>query len=579
MTAKKNRAAPDRYDKASVRALLAVLAAGTLSGLWGIGWGLPGPRRLRAFPESVAADPATAQKLADGWARLYAGIRRSHDERQKEEPVTYLQGFLDIPPGWTWPPDPLVNSLRSFLLQSVSPDEKKSFIILSQMRPWKLDFKPLYIQYGGAFIYPLGAYLKALSWTGAVTLVPDMRHYLAHPEDMGRLYLAGRILILLVHLGTLALLFDLGRRLSGWPTGLAAALVFALCPLAVLATHIIKPHSYAAFFALLAIRWMLLAEPGRRREYVLCGAAAGLAAGANLTLAPLLGLPVLAALLGPRKDAAAARSAAWGVGAGLIVCLGLNPYLLFSYKDFAWETQVYAPPVFSAGLGRFRAMAATTAGGLGPLLAALAFAGALSAPFRKGRRALALVFWGPTALLWLRFSVFAEDPGSLRLYYSFAALACLLGVDLLASAPRAVRLAALAFVLVDTAPRGAVYLENMRLDSGPRSTRAQAADWIEASVPAGSTIGLVRFPDPFSTPPFRYDRYRLALFQSPEAIPPGRAPQYIVVNDPGRALVDNWAKKDYDEVAQFVPLRAGWAAVTDRTSFVNGGMFVYRRKS
>ncbi len=562
----------------AARALLAVLALGAISGLWGIGWGLPGPHRLRAFPESVAADPAMPQKLADGWARLYEGVRLSHDQRRSEEPVTYLRGFLEIPPGWTWPPDPLVNSLRSALLQTISPDEKKSFIIMSQMRPWKLDFKPLYIQYGGSFIYPLGAYLKTLSLTGAVTVVPDLRHYLAHPEDMGRLYLAGRILLALLHLGTLALIFDLGRRLSGWETGLAAALAFALCPVTVLCTHVLKPHAYAAFFALLSVRWMLLAGTGRRREFLLCGAAAGLAAGANLTLAPLLGLPLLAFLRGPRKIGAG-LSAAWGIVTGLVFCLGMNPYLLFSYKDFAWETQVYAPPVFSAGLDRLQVMATTTAGAMGPLLAALALAGVMAAPFRQGRRALAAIFWGLGFLLWLRFSGFASDTGALRLYYPLVALGCLLGADLLVRAPSALRLAVLAAVLCDTGLRGAVYLENMRLDSGPRSARARAADWINANIPAGAAVGLVRFPEPSSVPPFRYDRYRLVLFSSPEVLPPGRAPRYIVVDDAGKALVDNWAKKDYDVVARFVPRQAGWARMTDTASFVNSGMFIYRRKT
>jgi glycosyltransferase involved in cell wall biosynthesis len=565
-----------RGGLASTWALAGVLGLGLLTGLWGLGWGLPGPHRYRSFPEALAGDAGTAQRLAESWNALYEGIRRAHENKDKEEPVTYLKGYREVAPGWTWPPDPLVNSLRSSLLQTIHPDEKKSFIILSQMRPWRLEFKPLYVQYGGAFIYPLGAFLKAASWAGAVVLVPDIRHYLAAPGDMARLYLCGRVFLLLFHLGSLVLLFDLGRRLSGWGAGLAGAGAFALAPVVVINTHVLKPHSYAAFFALLAAR-LLLSERSCRRRLLLCGAAAGAAAGANLSLAPLLGLPLLA-VLDPAKRSSW-KNAVLGCAAAVLVCLGLNPYLLFSYKDFAWETQVYAPAVFSAGLQRLPAMAATAAGGLGPILALLVLAAASAAVLRPGRRLLAVIFWGVSAALWLRFSGFAGDSGSLRLYYFPVALGCLLAADLLAAAPRALRLALLSAILADTGLRGAVYLENMRLDSTPLSARVRAADWIEANIPAGETVGLVRFPEPSHTPPFRYDRYRLVLFSSPDALPAGKEPRFIVVDEEGRSLIDIWAKNDYDSVAQFVPLRALWARLTDEASFVNGGMFVYRRRT
>ena len=154
--------------QAEKAALSCVLALGFLTGLWGIRWGLPGAARLRAFPEKLYPSAEIAQKLTEHWAKLYKDIRQSHQEMRKEEPVTYVKGREAVAPGWDFPPEPLINSYRSLLTQSANPDEKKSFIILSQMRPWKLEFKPLYAHYGGAFIYPLGLCLKMSSWIGTV---------------------------------------------------------------------------------------------------------------------------------------------------------------------------------------------------------------------------------------------------------------------------------------------------------------------------------------------------------------------------------------------------------------------------
>lgn len=550
-------------------ALALVLAVGLLTGLCGIDWGLPGDARLRMLPQGRPT-AAQARAMTDSWKRLYQEIGASHKEMKSEEPVTYLKGTLDLAPGWQSPPDALVNSYRSFMVQSVNPDEKKSFIILSQMRPWKLEFKPLYVQYGGAFIYPLGAFLKGLSLFNVVELVPDLAHYLQFPEDMGRLYLAGRVFLLIFHLGTLWLLFDLGSRLSNWQAGFAAALLFALCPAVVINSHILKPHPYAAFWALAGLRFMLLGRP------ILCGVAVGLAAGANLSLIPFLGLPALGGWR--QRDLG---TAAKGTFFALAVCLALNPFLLLSPKDFAWETQVYAPTTLSLKLSGLTSLLQTAGQGMGWLPLALAFAAFFAAIVRPGwRRAVALVMAVVFIVLWSRFAAFSADAGALRLYYPLVALACLLAGDLIGAPrwPTAARLAVLALLLGDSGLRSAAVLRNLHLAAGPRSNQAQAADWIEAHVPPGSELGLVRFPEPSHVPPLRFDRYRLRLFARPEAVAAGREPEYLVVDDQGRALIDNWAQNKYDALVGFSPPGVLWARLNDGSAFINGGVFVYRRK-
>ncbi|MFA6003304.1 MAG: hypothetical protein WC881_04475 [Elusimicrobiota bacterium] len=547
-------------------------------GLWGIGWGLPGPDRLRALPEGALSEDA-ARRLAESWQRLYTEVRRAHEEMLPAEPVTYARGLEVTAPGWTFPPDNLVGSVRSLLLQSENPDEKKAFIILSQMRPGKLEFRPLYVQYGGAFIYPLGLFLKAASLVGAAVLTPGAAHYLSHPGDMGRLYLLARLFILIFQVGSALVLFDMGRRLSGLRTGLAAAVLFVLSPMVLAHSHVVKPHPYAAFWALAALRWMLLAqESGRPRHYVWAGGAAGVAVGANLALSILMFCPILAWAARCAGGATGGRQWRWaGVGTALAaaVVLGTNPYLAVSPQAFAWELQVYAPMRWDVAPERMWAMVLSSFSSLGVGATLLGLGALFRASWRPGaRRILAAVCILGGLVLWGRFSTFAEDPGSLRLFYPFIAVALLLGADWLVSLRPVWGLGLGLLVALETAAGAGVTLENLRRSAGPDSAGRRAAAWIETHVPAGASVGLTRRPEPAHTPAFRYDRYRLMICDRVADLkePPG----WIVVEGAARPYMDSLLQKSYHLAAAFPRYEfAGIRLTSD--PFINGAFYIYER--
>jgi hypothetical protein len=555
-------------------ALPAVLAFGLLTGLIGVRWGLPGPQRLRAFAPSMAPTPETARRLADRWAQLYSALRRSHEGMSAEEPVTYVRGVETIPAGWTQAPDSLLNSHRALLLQSENPDEKKSFIILSQMRPWKLDFQPLYVVYPGAYIYPLGAFLKALSWTGFLRLIPDMSHYLQNPGDMGRLYLGGRLFILLFQLGSLWVLFDVGRRLGGPRAGVLAALFFALCPLAVTNSHILKPHPYAAFWALLALRaGVLTDQSGRRADYLKAGLLGGLAMGSNFTLAFFAGMPAWAWLGRRRLSERVSAALACALGAAVFVLT--NPYFVFARARYAWELSYARSPLALRLPELGTVMSRLASNGMGPALFALAAAGLLAAltERRRERRFLAWAFLPACAAVYGLLSARAGFLTFQHYYYPLVAWACLLAALWVSELERLPRALLVAAVLLTSGFKSGVYLANMALGSGPESTRMRCAHWIEANVPQGATVGLPRYPEPSSTPYFRYDRYALVIFQDPKLLK--FLPEYVVTDESARASIE--ALGGYERAATFAPVLARWA--TDEGFFANAPMYVYRRRS
>jgi hypothetical protein len=310
-------------------------------------------------------------------------------------------------------------------------------------------------------------------------------------------------------------------------------------------------------------------------DALLCGLGAGLAAGGNLALGYALGLPVLARLI--------RREGSWlpvlaGAAAGLGAVVATNPYLAFSPRDFAWELTVFSPARFGLPATALRAFAARAVPeGLGALLAVLAAGGVLRGLFVDARRRLlsALVLAGVLLVL-LRFPQFAASTGALRLHYAAAALAVLLAVDLLAALPRPLAAVLFVLALADTGLRGGMYLANLRREAGAGSTREAAADWVDANVPAGASVGLLLAPEPSRTPPMRWDRLHLVMFDSPSALAE-KLPEWIVALRESWNGLDESFRERYDEARVFAPARLPWAAPTDDAFFANAGMVVMRR--
>ncbi|MHB2025237.1 MAG: ArnT family glycosyltransferase [Elusimicrobiota bacterium] len=572
--------------KSTGRAFVLILSAAC--GLWGIRWGLPGSERLKAFPRAVSASPQFSEYLAKSWQRLYRKIHQSHQDMASEEPITYVRGVVSIPPGWILPPPALINSCRSFLLQSENPDEKKSFIILSQMRPWRLDFEPLYAVYGGAFTYPLGAFLAASSALKAIVLVPGVAHYLEHPTDMASLYIGGRVFILLFQILSVWIIYDLACSLSGWETGLTACLFFIFCPAVIVQSHILKPHPYAAFWCLAVLsRAVSIFEQGRRRDYWLCGLALGMAVGSEFSLACFGVIPILAWAMRPRKEKHGKPHSEtfWmlqAVALSIALCVAINPYLLLAYRDFAWEMTVYMGHGSSTLLASIEALARAGTSELGIVLSLMmpcALIAAMLVKNQKIRLAAAASFcvficlW--VGLTW--FWGFSSSTFVLRYYYALIGPLCIIAADFACGLPRAAKVILIAAAIFEGGIKSLVYLENMGLDSTNLSTRSVAADWINRNIPAGSSVGLSRYPEPAHTPPFQYSRYRLVVFDKPSSLSRAQYPDYIVLDVEAEEGLRSWMMSRYARIKAFLPWTILGFHADDASFYANTAMYVYKR--
>lgn len=98
--------------------------------------------------------------------------------------------------------------------------------------------------------------------------------------------------------GTIIVVFFIGRRLhNGW-VGLLAAALYAFAPLAIQKAHFGTVNAITGFFVALAL-WAAVAvqDKGRYFHFALFGAALGAALGGRINVIPLAGVVVLAAMV------------------------------------------------------------------------------------------------------------------------------------------------------------------------------------------------------------------------------------------------------------------------------------------
>src|SRR5439155_2065939 len=116
--------------------------------------------------------------------------------------------------------------VRRYRLFSYQPDEMITFSALRNMRPAQLDLDPRLYQYGGFWIYPVGAMVKAASILHLVQ-VGDFEFYLDHPEAFGRIYVVARAWCVMWGLVGVWCVFWLAQRITASTNAaVIAAVVF-----------------------------------------------------------------------------------------------------------------------------------------------------------------------------------------------------------------------------------------------------------------------------------------------------------------------------------------------------------------
>ncbi|MBK9127524.1 MAG: glycosyltransferase family 39 protein [Phycisphaerales bacterium] len=480
--------------------------------------------------------------------------------------------------------------LRRYRLYSRQPDEMITFQALQRMNPRAGDLDPRLYQYGGAYIYGVGAALGAAKVLGAIELTADATFYLEHPDAFGRFYVVARSLSLLMGAVALAGVYELGRRTAGRAGGWAGLVAAATMPVLISGVLEAKPHVPSAAMLVWATVFALdYHARGRGRDALKLGLASGLAAGLVLTgvAAALYGLALLIAAPAARRGQTARHVILAGAVAALVYA-ATNPFLVYNvlFARDALASNVnnslamYAEQVRRAGEGAVR-VAQLAAEGAGPLVL-LGGLGGLVVLLRRWPRETLVAAAAGVGLTVLAAFLAAGKPAE---FTRFLVLPCLLAASaaagLVTAVPRrgawrpvAVACGGLVLLL---GSRCWVYLGAFATDRGlEHEPRHLAGCFLAEHRVPDESIGVMQEPAPYAVPPLDFARARVVLLPkaAPRVVERDALPTWLVLTADGAdALSGAWWLMHYELVRRWPESDADASPIT----WASKPTFVFRR--
>jgi YYY domain-containing protein len=395
--------------------------------------------------------------------------------------------------------------------------------------------------------FPLGSIL--------IYILVMLRSILELFLDIGDLDMryAGRLLSALADVGTVYMVYWLGKRMFSRNAGLLAAVLTALAVVHVQSSHFYRPETFSVFLTLVCFWAMLrMVEYRRLRDSLLLGALVGLAMAPKVSVLPL----VLPLALAYSYSALKSTEGRWSgmtpeiVGrvlfhAGLAglsavaVFFLLAPYALLDFAAFIGELAAQANMARHAGLWPFTIqyvntpaywyqIQQTTVWGLGIPLGLVAwfsipFTAVMALKERATRYAdLLLLAWVVPQIIFLE----SFEVRFLRYYFPLMPFMILMGARLLfwlVDCSRSASLSripagrriirelpkfAVALVVVSTAFYSMAF-QNVYAREHPA---VAASKWIQQNLPAGSRIVSDNHWDEFIPDLYHYDLWQFPAY-------------------------------------------------------------------
>ncbi|MCS6777129.1 MAG: glycosyltransferase family 39 protein [Chloroherpetonaceae bacterium] len=413
-------------------------------------------------------------------------------------------------------------------LATYHPDERINLNTALNADFLRGDFDIEFYNYGTLYFYLVhcahifGSGWKLIPTTPAppahTSLSPVQELQRLAPENAG-LFLAGRIVTALLGTATVAAMFLLGHRAFGTQTGLLAALLYAVAPLAVVHAHFLTVDVPATFFVTLTLigALRLLNHPARK-DFVLAGVYTGLAAATRYNAGLVLVAPCVATIRATPKGPARRYNTALLIGAAtltfLIACPGIwinwdafwnglpsYPGSGLRYELLEHSRQGHGDTFLQTGPGAWYHLTVSLRYGLGMPLLLLAIAGTLTAIARRTPQDLTLIaflaaYYSATSLSAVRFARYML-PLFPVLCVLAARWATTTGRERLTPPWRSVPPALGALTATSVGALITIPLLSAMHATDPRDAVARA---LETRAPAGASVAFARIPW-FSSPP------------------------------------------------------------------------------
>ncbi|MFH1110904.1 MAG: hypothetical protein V1790_17150 [Planctomycetota bacterium] len=189
----------------------------------GITWGLPsrridkylfgdgevwsGEKIYRLAKAEAKFDPTRGADVdVDPITRNRASLPSPRPSPLKEE------GVAPIP--LTATEEDVAKIYLRYRLYTYQPDEMITMMALAGMRPSRLELDPRLYQYGGLFIYPVGALIKLCGLLGLIDVRSDVVFYLDHPDEFGKFYIVARAYSAVWGLIGVLVVYAIARRIA-----------------------------------------------------------------------------------------------------------------------------------------------------------------------------------------------------------------------------------------------------------------------------------------------------------------------------------------------------------------------------
>lgn len=538
-------------------------------------WGTPDPRDTLLLFDQHTYPGINAQ------AALTARANRTSGADTDLDPLRDRANLVHLNPT-TADNDAIFLRYR---LYSRQPDEMISFMALQRMQPREFDFDPRLYQYGGAYIYGIGAALGAGHLLGYVDIRAGLNAYLEDPHAFARFYIVARVLSLIAAGFALVAVWKLACRIGGRRAGWFAWWLAALSPVLIAGALEAKPHVPSAALLLWAVVATLTLlhgpNPRRRGSAIRLGVFGGAAFAFVLTgLAAAALWPIALLARGWNQRGRQLLTA----GAIFLALYALtNPYLIWNAlfdraalsSNLGNSTAMYSVAEIGAGAIRVGQLLIEGAGYGVVLLGTLALVIGL---LRRPRTTLAIA--APAlALLALTAAIGAGKPAEFGRFLVAPVMLLCVGAGWLARTGqrRHVAFGLLALLACFGTMRSLQYVRAFALDASyTREARHRAAIWLRAHAATTDPIAVVQEPAPYAIPPLAFANHPIWLLPpaAPARLDPRQLPSWLVFTaDDASVHADAWWQRYYAPAQSYYTNEWELARIT----WANKPVFIYAR--
>lgn len=397
--------------------------------------------------------------------------------------------------------------LVRFKLYTVTADEMVNLMALSRIHPSRHEFDPHFYMYGGAYLYPVGVWYGLGHLIGLFP-IPTLNTLLAQPDTVDTLYVWGRTYVLLAFTASAWMLFKTFKLIFPVGTSLSLLMMYFAVPGSLIFSITMKPHWYALVFAVATLHLTVKLFTSRRLSFwhsIALGASIGLAV-ASSTVYGIFAVVIYGALIVAWKKTYIIVTPLITIPlTATAIFIITNPYVVLNMDAYQQESAAllgwYTLSGTLSGIAAFIRNSLTAGFGIP---AWLVLGAAVWEIFQRKsilRIGLAVAIMGIVIFAGIVTSTVSTWNNAYRFIPFFLPLSLLLIGK--TYPPVYLRVAA-AITVILSIPTVAAYIDESRPE---HSTRIQAAAWIEANIPVGSSICAQMVP--YNSVPFDFTKYTI----------------------------------------------------------------------